>query len=308
MCRLFLCNREFAQQHTEALLVLFDELQRRQGGQGQGLAVLHQDKPISLQKAVKMKNTKLMKHLRYGLATDGQFFIYHTRVAVSGSISDANCMPFVRGDTALAHNGMAESITEQNIYGHSDTDALSLLLEYGVPPNNLNSYGMTGTYVGFWFGLPFVVKNTDYSDLELAVSPDYSSWAFASTLEPLESKLTKLGYQFYSVPELCWLGNDIEMAIRDCEKYEWRGSYISKKYAKGKSSAYYAQPTSTSTYWDADDLSSCSDIEAFKDEANTLWVQYTKNNVTYARRPTVNQYDWLSKNGALDGLNDKPSE
>lgn len=303
MCRLFLCNQDFANQQQELLLPLFDELQRRQGGQGQGVAVCYRgDKPISLAKGVKMRNEKLMKLVKYGISYGGSYYIYHTRVAVSGSVSDANAMPFVRGDTCLAHNGLAESITQDNINGHSDTDALSLMLSYGVPPKNLYSYGMTGTYVGFWYGLPFVVKNTDYSDLELAVSTNKKCWAFASTLQPIEKQLIDNGYNIYSVPEMFWIGGNIQTVIDKCFSKEWSNTYTSnyggykrientKKKHKNKNTAYLDH--------DEVDLSTVEDVQTFKETNGTIWVQYTDNNVTYARRPTLTQLSWLEDMGMI---------
>lgn len=83
------------------LLDLFLYLETKQGGEGNGLAIVYQDE-ILAHKGISVE----VDELAYQAANMGGPTLFHTRRATSGGVCDDLCQPFVIDNMAVAHNGM----------------------------------------------------------------------------------------------------------------------------------------------------------------------------------------------------------
>ena len=102
MCRLAYI-KEPEKFGTENLTLLFTELEKSQGGDGNGIAGFSNGIPVCI-KGAKLKIPELMQKIE-GIKWDAGF-IFHTRKSSKGEISDFNTHPFLtKNNYILAHNG-----------------------------------------------------------------------------------------------------------------------------------------------------------------------------------------------------------
>lgn len=160
MCRLAMMNNAGIKHIEEnyGLENLFNYLERRLGGHGNGICFIYNDGSYFVKKGVKLTNEEIaeevlmkIKHIKW--------IIYHTRLASVGSINDRNCHPFNNNGRVLAMNG-----TERNyvVINESLTDTENILLATKNITKDTREYH--SVFLGYENGKVFANKN--YGSLE----------------------------------------------------------------------------------------------------------------------------------------------
>ena len=122
MCRVLLADNKFIKTMGFAnMLTLLHRLEKECGGDGNGYVLLKNGELIGYDKGVKLTNEEIVTQL---FMAEPDWFMYHTRIASAGSVSDTNCHPYVSKDKkfALEMNGTDTSFSDlANDYGCTDT-------------------------------------------------------------------------------------------------------------------------------------------------------------------------------------------
>lgn len=183
MCRLMLFNTSWLQLVEEnELKGLFKTLDDKNGGHGIGIAFCYDKTDPVIHKGVNLDPYELAA-LVYGEKDnpDLKYVIYHARMASAAHVTDKLCHPFSEETLlglTMAHNGHVRQFAHSSSY--SDTAIMfNLITQYGLPLDFL--YDQSGVFVGVYRKMPFVIKATSYGDLDLAYTPDYDAFCFASS-------------------------------------------------------------------------------------------------------------------------------
>lgn len=176
MCRLMLFNRKAFEQVGDELFFLMAHLEASMGGHGNGVATLR-DGHVSVKKGVDFSIGDAYEVVELG---KWDWFIFHTRLASVGKVSDKNCHPFRLGSTVLAMNGtergfapIAESL------GITDTEAVLRVYKKLELPIPYALARLNSAFVGFHKGKPFAVC-AGYSDMEVWEDKDTGAVIIAS--------------------------------------------------------------------------------------------------------------------------------
>lgn len=167
----------------DELSAFFQDLEDLQGGDGNGTAALWpEDGKVKVSKGITLTAAAAAKKVKSFAEQEAEWLLYHTRFATGGPKSSRNCHPFQHGKLTLAHNGHDFEIGH---LGHSigvtDSECLALLwARLSIPLEDLIL--VSGVFIGFFDGMPFVVKGESYSDLVVAVAEDCGAVLFASEL------------------------------------------------------------------------------------------------------------------------------
>jgi hypothetical protein len=169
MCRLLLANREGITELKRALSGIpgcstlesyLRGLELRDGGQGNGYALLKDGRVTCLEKGVNLGVGTVALVME---TADYDWILFHTREASEGGVSDANCHPFAvsgKAELVAAVNGNEKSVAELARAAGGITDSefiLKLVAEMGLPlKETLLIY--ESNFFGFYNGRPFVKK------------------------------------------------------------------------------------------------------------------------------------------------------
>lgn len=169
MCRMLLANRKGIEELKLTLAAIpgcstlekyLRDLELRDGGQGNGYALLKDGRLVRLEKGVNLAVGTIAKVME---TEDYDWVLFHTREASTGSVSDANCHPFrVSGKAELvaAVNGNEKSVMELARAAGGITDSefiLKLVAEMGLPLKETLAI-FESNFFGFYNGRPFVKK------------------------------------------------------------------------------------------------------------------------------------------------------
>lgn len=163
---------------VERIEYLFYWLNARQGGDGMGVASMNPFGKTRVHKGLDMGPNEAAHWVYNRMMKGDNYFVFHCRMATTGSVNSRNCHPFKHGDLVLAHNGVCSEFG--GIDDRTDSEGVALTLQRtGLPTEFLDD--VSGVFVGFRAGRPFVVKGQTYSNLELAVGDD-GAFLFASSM------------------------------------------------------------------------------------------------------------------------------
>lgn len=169
MCRMLLANREGIEKLKEALAAIpgcptlekyLGDLELRDGGQGNGYALLKDGRVTRLEKGVNLGVEEVAGVMEKG---DYDWILFHTREASTGSVSDANCHPFRavgKADLIAGVNGNEKEVAALAKVAGGITDSefiLKLVAEMGLPLRETLSI-FESNFFGFYNGKPFVKK------------------------------------------------------------------------------------------------------------------------------------------------------
>lgn len=158
---------------------LFNYLEFTQGGDGMGVAALFSSNgKVRTHRSVYMLADEAAAHLVRWEKQGADYFVFHTRMATHGSVCTANCHPFRHGGLVLAHNGVATEFGNM-LDDRTDSEAICLTLQRTRMKTDF-LMEMTGVFVGFRDGRPFVVKGQTTSSLMFASMG--RAWVFSSAL------------------------------------------------------------------------------------------------------------------------------
>lgn len=227
MCRVMLFNTEWLQLVSQIELEgLFTLLDQRNGGHGTGIALCYDKHAPVIYKGVE-QDPAIAASLVYDEKDnpDLRHIIYHTRMASAANIVDEMCHPFseekILGLT-LAHNGHIRSLAGSDT--HSDTAiAFELITKYGLPLDFLNE--LSGVFVGVRNKVPFVVKASSYSELDLCYSPDMEAWCFCSNFYEYTGRFKKRFIIEKGLGTFEWQGKLNSRKIVKMIKDQWSREY-----------------------------------------------------------------------------------
>jgi hypothetical protein len=211
MCRLAFASRRFLNFVTQYDLTrFFAALDMSNGGSGIGIAYRVPGKPIASKKGLTFDPDQAAQMWIAAYIEGATELLYHARLASVGDQSDANCHPFTRNMSALAHNG-----TEPTYIDPRDTRSDSCRIAEDIFNRTITVdrlAQLTGTYIGWYKGIPFATANR-FSDCVIAFfNADHSAWLIASELTP---DLEKKALEVYNAEGYIWKGtrNAINPAI-----------------------------------------------------------------------------------------------
>lgn len=209
MCRMLLMNKK-AEKEIEKIYGLnnyLKYLEEELGGNGNGFALLKDNKIIKLEKGVNLKTKDIAEVFK---KNDYDWALFHTRLATIGNVNDKNCHPFKRGDTVLAMNGTEEKLSFLTEIMHiSDTEAiLDTMYKYKLEIAALKHFN--SIFMGFHKGKPFVVADNTYN-IKILKNSKNGVLAFASSFPEKIKKIYK--------PTNCFLWNGGPLNIK-LEKYK----------------------------------------------------------------------------------------
>jgi hypothetical protein len=171
---------------------LFTLLNDKNGGHGCGIALCYDKNTPIIHKGVDAIPDELA-NIVYGEKDnpDLRYIIYHARMASAAHICDEMCHPFSQETLlglTLAHNGHTRQFASSNT--HSDTAIMyNLITQYGLPLDFLSD--QSGVFVGVYQKMPFVIKASSHSELDLVYTPDYSAWCFCSNFYSFRDRFSK---------------------------------------------------------------------------------------------------------------------
>lgn len=252
MCRVLLADNKFIKTMGFAnMLTLLHRLEKECGGDGNGYVLLKNGELIGYDKGVKLTNEEIVTQL---FMAEPDWFMYHTRIASAGSVSDTNCHPYVSKDKkfALEMNGTDTSFSDlANDYGCTDTYMIFKLFNSNRKSLSIDSLrNLTPKFIGFKEGKVFATNPDSYSGLEFI--QDDRGICIASSFPP-EMKASKMEHEY------AWHeGEEIKKYIPKAyiygdDKYSyysngaWFNYYGENNTEKINSTASNTQTTDTST-------------------------------------------------------------
>lgn len=160
MCRLALMNNEGIKYVEEnyGLENLFNYLEKRLGGHGNGCCIIYKDGSYAIDKGVMLGNDIITTEILSNIDRI-KWIIYHTRLASIGMISDNNCHPFEYDRKVLAMNGTER---DYKIIKKGLTDTENILLSCKSIKEDTKHY--RSVFLGYENGKVFANKN--YGSLE----------------------------------------------------------------------------------------------------------------------------------------------
>jgi predicted glutamine amidotransferase len=151
-------------------LKMLNHLEKECGGHGNGVVFIKDSKIVGFEKGLMLNNKKIAKMLKL---IDFDYFIYHTRVASAGTVSNSNCHPYVNkaGDLVLCMNGTEAGLSSLGKYlDKTDTELIFDMINRKVIPLKALA-AMSANYMGFKSGKVFVFNNS-YSPLKAHIEDD----------------------------------------------------------------------------------------------------------------------------------------
>ena len=155
MCRLAMMNREGIKHVEEeyGLEYVFNYLEKRLGGHGNGICFIYNDGSYEINKGVNLSNKEIVEDIMERINYI-KWIIYHTRLASVGSINDGNCHPFTDKGRVMAMNGTERKYTIVNKYL---TDTENILLSTENITDGTKVYN--SVFLGYENGKVFANKN-----------------------------------------------------------------------------------------------------------------------------------------------------
>ena len=141
------------------LLPLLDHLEERMGGHGNGFALVSGGKVSKIKKGMKLSNKRIAKEI---LNSKFDWCIYHTRIKTFGPKSDANCHPFVIGDSRVAAmNGSSYIFGDMSeVVNMTDTELILRTVSGFNADDSIDMLNqLSPVFVGVFDGKPFALKN-----------------------------------------------------------------------------------------------------------------------------------------------------
>jgi len=217
MCRLLICNQKAISVLGMELYNLLWQLEASLGGHGNGVAGMYKGH-ITIRKGVAFTCDDAFEFMH---KKPWSWFLFHTRLASAGGVSDSNCHPFRYGRTVLAMNGTESAFTPLGdaLGGKTDTEAMLVVYKrLGLKlPDNLANHN--SAFIGFHNGAPFAVCGKT-ADLEV--------WEKDGALVIA----SELPYEWGDVqeckPGFVWKGGKIDKGMLRPKTYYWKGQKWSK--------------------------------------------------------------------------------
>lgn len=191
MCRILMCDRKGFSQFDKqyGMLKELNHLEKECGGHGNGYFLVKGGKCIKLEKGVNLTNRDIynkVKHMSF------DYFVYHTRIASVGNISDKNCHPFFNEDKSmvLCMNGTERSAISDLADGLDITDTeyvMRMFDEMKLPTKLIEE--LDSRYMFLRDGKVHI-KNTQYGGLELIKYKDVKGFIVASSFPFVEGVKT----------------------------------------------------------------------------------------------------------------------
>lgn len=204
MCRLAIFNKEAIEYlGKESMESYLDFLEQEQGGDGNGILFVKDGKIIVDCKGLSLTNKAIVDALYYdGILPD--WFLYHTRIASKGTVSDSNCHPYTNEDKSfsLMMNGTDSSL---GAFGKSrditDTQVMFELLEASDRDVTCLTE-LSPRFMGFKEGKVFVTNPSGFSGLEY-VKTEEGILIIASSFPPnTDSKSLKKNFVWFEGDEV----------------------------------------------------------------------------------------------------------
>ncbi len=136
------------------------DLELRDGGQGNGYALQKNGRVTCLEKGVALGVAEVAKIME---TADYEWILFHAREASTGSVSDANCHPFMasgKAELVAGVNGNEKEFAALARAAGGITDSefiIRLVAEMGLPlRETLSIY--ESNFFGFYNGKPFIKK------------------------------------------------------------------------------------------------------------------------------------------------------
>lgn len=96
MCRLAMFNKQFMEKAgREQLLTFLDQLEKSNGGHGNGFALIDKGRVRFFHKSITLANRQIVNMAFSSEDNLPDWLIYHTRIASAGSKKDDNCHPYI---------------------------------------------------------------------------------------------------------------------------------------------------------------------------------------------------------------------
>ncbi len=168
MCRLLMANHEGLMKFKETLksipgcstLVKYlADLELREGGHGNGYATFKDGKLKEFKKGVDLHVSEIAQ----AMESEGfDWFLFHTREASTGSISDENCHPYhVQGkrEIVAAVNGNEKTISPlAHLKDITDSEFILQMISKMDMPLFETLQVFEANFFGFYNGKPFIKK------------------------------------------------------------------------------------------------------------------------------------------------------
>ena len=168
MCRLLMANYEGVMKLQETLNTIpgcstlekyLEDLELRDGGHGNGYATFKDGKLKEFKKGVDLPVSEIAQAME---SEEYDWFLFHTREASAGSISDANCHPYhVQGNREIiaAANGNERSVSPlAHLNNITDSEFILRIISQMDMPLFETLQVFESNFFGFYDGKPFVKK------------------------------------------------------------------------------------------------------------------------------------------------------
>ena len=223
MCRLLLCDKKYYNNVGRHYLERFlDHLEKECGGHSNGICFVKDGRVTTVRKSVALKNQDIIREL---YLNQPDWFMYHTRIASVGSISNSNAHPYWNKNKTfvLCMNGTESEIGDlADGLGITDTE----LIFRNLNTFNINEEVLTklsSKFLGFRNGKVFATNPIGYSGLKFV---DYEGICIASSFMPGEKYKTMK-------EEYIWReGEDIREYVNEYKAYSdsWYYDLYNKQY------------------------------------------------------------------------------
>jgi len=168
MCRLLMANHKGIRALGENLKDFpgcstmeeyLADLELRDGGHGNGYASFKAGKLVDFEKGVGLKVASAARAME---ASDYDWFLFHTREASGGIVTDANCHPYHitgKADIVAAANGNKRPVAPlAGIMGITDSEFILRMIARMDMPLFDTLQVFESNFFGFYNGKPFVKK------------------------------------------------------------------------------------------------------------------------------------------------------
>ena len=228
MCRLLLCDKKYYNNVGRHYLERFlNHLEKECGGQSNGICFVKDGRVTTVRKSIALKNQDIIREL---YLNQPDWFMYHTRIASVGCISNSNAHPYWNKNKTfvLCMNGTESEIGDlADGLGITDTE----LIFRNLNTFNINEEVLTklsSKFLGFRNGKVFATNPLGYSGLKFV---DDEGICIASSFMPGEKYKTMK-------EEYIWReGCDIEEYENTYKTYnnDWYSYLYDKQYTYDKS-------------------------------------------------------------------------